>query len=296
MKIQNININYQNQYQAKYKKVQQNFGSLSGLGDLGKPISTAFFRDFPTLDFAANYIRKTFPQGTNILNYACSNGDEAISLAAMLSELNSQKIYKIIGLDIDPKAIRIAKKGIHIISDWDRDNFLQKEGAILTQKLQQKLLEFLTPTSEKIKENHIKSFAKKEYYQRNDNALAGILEFRPHTQGNIFDAASFEPEKPAGAILFRNALYHITQNESGSLTYNLDAIEKVANAVHKRLDKNGIFVIGDFFLEHLYNVRANLKKIPLTTNILRAHGGFKPIFTTKVESYEDIVPTAWQKI
>lgn len=81
---------------------------------------SSFMRNLDSLNFVADYLKKEFPNGTNIADFACSNGEETYSLGVLLYDVNKDKKYKITGYDVSPKAINDAKKGfISLSSRYD---------------------------------------------------------------------------------------------------------------------------------------------------------------------------------
>ena len=48
-------------------------------------LGTSFYRDFDTLAKASLYLKETFPEGTDIMEFAASNGEEAITLHSILN-------------------------------------------------------------------------------------------------------------------------------------------------------------------------------------------------------------------
>ena len=87
------------------------------------PLHSGFYRDFPTLIAAAGIINKTFPEGTMILDGACSSGEEVISLYSLLQ--NSHR-YKLVGFDKSDDALKLAGKNIYSVLENYGDDFLIK--------------------------------------------------------------------------------------------------------------------------------------------------------------------------
>lgn len=298
MRIQGLNYNTEKPAQSRLPvQNRASFGTILGAGSRGLPLGTNVFRDFPTLDFAANYITKTFPNGTNILDYACSTGDEALSLAVLLERANRQKLFKIIGLDVDPLAIEVAKKGLHSISYKDPDTLIDSHSPKLAD-LFKRLMKYLKPTDEILPPGLSSASFEEDMFLRNHKKLDGILEFRAPEEGDVLRATSFEPEKPVGAVFFRNALYQLTGNNCKNLDHDASFVSKVADAIHSRLDKNGIFVIGNHEKDHLYLSKRNNQEVLTrkTNEILSAHKGFRPIQISKIRKYDTFTPTVWKKV
>ena len=99
-----------------------NFKSYNMIdNNTGNSISTNFYHDSEVLQKAVKIIEKEFPKGTNILVYAGSNGEEALSLNTLL---NNRQKYKIYSIDKSSKAIDFAHKGIYAIHPLADDGFL----------------------------------------------------------------------------------------------------------------------------------------------------------------------------
>ena len=62
-------------------------------------LGTSFYRDFDTLAKASLYLKEKFPEGTDIMEFAASNGEEAISLHSLINDRNNVK-YKIHCYDV----------------------------------------------------------------------------------------------------------------------------------------------------------------------------------------------------
>ena len=64
-----------------------NFKSYNMIdNNTGNSISTNFYHDSEVLQKAVKIIEKEFPKGTNILVYAGSNGEEALSINTLLEK------------------------------------------------------------------------------------------------------------------------------------------------------------------------------------------------------------------
>ena len=116
------------QITPQYRKIQHtpkiNQPAFKGLMRLDPktyaPLDSWFFRDYNTLKAAADEIKYTFPQGAEVLDYACSNGEETISLKALLPDTR----YKIIGYDTSESALKLARRGIYTVFSHWHDSFL----------------------------------------------------------------------------------------------------------------------------------------------------------------------------
>lgn len=245
------------------------FGSLFRENLNGYPLDTSFFRDVRTIKAANEALLEAFPEGTTVLDYACSSGEESLSLA-MIMDYNK---YKIIGLDMDPDAIKLAKKGIHSVFSGCSDSFLLDDERELTAEesyFKKQFKRFFYETNPPVKplNNSIEKYnshARRipdfriKYFEANDYAKEAV-EFRSSTDGDILNVDNFEPNKKVGAIFFRNSFYHLTGNNIlETLFYGYQynrsgqsAIDEVVDNVHSRLEPGGIFVVGRHMKEHLF--------------------------------------------
>lgn len=84
-------------------------------------VSTSFYHDYETLQKSVELIENNFVNGADILVYAGSNGEEAISIYSML---HNPERYNIYSLDVFKDAIDYAKRGIYAVNWMDEDSFL----------------------------------------------------------------------------------------------------------------------------------------------------------------------------
>lgn len=328
------------------QKPQPSFeGLLSCDPKTGCPIDSWFFRDYETLSTAAKEIKTAFPNGTRILDFACSNGEEMISLKALLPE----KHYNIIGYDTSEHALKLAKKGVYtVFSNW-YDSFLLPDCAPKGEEAYlQKAFHFIMkqdtpPVQDRFINNKVSFLNVKNYipnfkelfFKVRDNYVESI-DIRRGDIRNLGNNRTLN----TGAIFFRNAFYQICGNDLSERLkgkgdfeiLNVDklkAASELADRVYNKLEKGGIFVIGDHIKDHLfvadrfapnedvirfrdtvfYNPelvkhRANAdmkvyKKSPLAA-ALEKDGRFSPIgFSTTFLEHGDIklkVPTIWKRL
>lgn len=241
------------------------FGTLRY--NAGKPIDTEFCRGLSTINAATDEVSSTFPKGTTVLSCAGSNGEEAYSLAMKLGEE-----YKIIGLDVDSEAIKLAKNGIHSVFSGASDSFLIEDEEKLTDEqkyLKMQFNKFFSETEAPKEGNfnnsieYIVNYAsapdfKIKYFKVNDVAKDAV-EFREPVEGDILNIDNFEPDKKVGAIFFRNSFYHLTSNNIDKVLCGLSSddvdtavIDEIVDKVHSRLEKGGVFVVGNNIKEHMF--------------------------------------------
>jgi len=324
MRIQNINFN-------------NTFKSLKLKNDDNNFSDTSFYRDPRTLIDTKEHLQKNFPKGCDILDFAGSNGEEAISLYSFFNEADRNK-YKIYSFDTSKKAIDLAKKGIYtvfrpmsfdqfLLSDFDPDILLPG-----TQEYVEQVRNHFANLMEKTaKPNHIindldfveyiKSFPKysMEYYKIKD-------KYKPDFKfeiGNINNIEKFAEGKKVGAVLFRNAMYIETDN-FGPNQFDFNAksnidkksiIEKIVSKVHKVLEPNGVFVLGNIEKDHIYIADDTtkdeekfflneffidiFKESPLWQALSKNKRfesiGYSTVTQAVVMENTDLVPTIWKK-
>ena len=106
------------------KNLSNTFKSLKLQNSLNNYSDTSFYRDPKTLFEATKILLEHFPGGCDILDFAGSNGEEAISLYSFLNDKEECK-YKIYSYDTSEKAIALAKKGVYTVyRPWSFDFFL----------------------------------------------------------------------------------------------------------------------------------------------------------------------------
>lgn len=150
-----------------------------------------------------------------------------------------------------------------------------------------------------------------------------ILKFE---KGDIRNILEIMPEKKVGAVFFRNAFYHLTNNHIFEPIYDkptLDkiwftnkeaVIEDVVSKVYEKLLPGGIFVIGNDEKEHIYQADKYTPRedyyfddstdeyIRISSPLekaLRKDGRFRPVaasrcYSSHMGDFE--VHTVWQKV
>jgi len=302
----------------------------------GLPTSTAFYIDYPVLKKSAEIIQKTFPQGTNILVYAGSNGEEALSLNTILNNKNK---YNINSIDTCKKAIEYAKNGIYAIHPGMSDGFLIKNNLNKTQKEMyrkfhkhfkeipkpKEQIDNVTDVIYCLKFNDEDIFAQK-YFIPNNHTKSNIY-FVKDDINNIEKFTAKNNDGKVGAVFFRNAFYQVIKNDlTGIIQYGdepnlklnkLQVLDElINNKIYKKLDIGGILVLGNHLQEHLFiaddsipveesilfdptrNLRYSKKH--LLFEVLNKNGNFKPIYKSTVNGLNKEnnyrLPLIWQKI
>lgn len=263
---------------------QVSFGSLTRVGANGFPLDTTFFRELDVSKFVAKYLLDKYPNGTTILKLAASNSEGAITLRMLLDSLK----YRIVALDTDPDAIRLARNGIHTTFRNAEEGFLYRSNSELNEDqktLKNKFFEYFSET-ERPKEPINNSWVyrqlcadprvrvEEKFFKLNDSAK-DIVEIRDSDEGDILKISQFEPETDVRAIFSRNGFYHLSHNnilnlEKGlrpSRNVDLDVLNKAAEELYLRSGDDGLVSVGKYIGEHVYEAPEYLsdsKAIKLT--------------------------------
>ncbi len=270
-----MKINYPpvnpNLFNEKTKNGGPSFGSLLRASP-GRYITTSsFYRDSKALLCVADNLQHSFPRGATVLDYACSNGEEAISLFTML---NDRAKFSIIGVDPCRDVINLAKKGVHSVFSGYSDSFLLKNSRDITDCQQRRLRDLfysvMEPAPEPKKPLNFGLFfihlrdSMDDFIQRYvkiKDEFNGKLQFKI---GNIKNINKVQTDGDVGAILFRNAFYHLmsdnTQDFFGkkihyrfSETVDKDKVAaRIIKKVGDKLSVGGTFSIGEHINDHIF--------------------------------------------
>lgn len=237
-----------NRRQAELQNLQMcssvAFSGLIRIGkDFSKPVDSAFFRDYPALMSAVNILKENFPNGVEILDYACSDGEEAVSLYALLGD--EKEKFHITGIDINDDPINLANQGIYSLFGGGFDEFLMP-GAKKTsdeKELSNIFYEIMEPSDKPDKAlnngpnfyntllNAKPKFRKELFFKLKDD-VKNNFEFKT---GDIFKIDGENPDKKVGAVFFRNAFYHLMNSNDGEIIF----IGGVQNAFKKMYETEG---------------------------------------------------------
>ena len=240
------------------------------------PLDSWFFRDSETLKAAISEIKTTFPAGAEIWDFACSNGEETISIKSLLDSPQ----YKVIGYDSSISALQLAKKGIYtVFSNW-YDSFLLPntnttgDENFFKSKFYEVMEEVFPPEKDCRINNKTDYFNIKKFYldfqEKYFSVNPKIRKAIDIRKGDITLIDNYRNQDKVGAIFFRNALYQMTGNDlnetieqrkffaSRPVDNKKEIIEELVNKIHSKLELGGIFVLGDHIKDHLFLADRNL--------------------------------------
>lgn len=292
-------------------------------GDENLFLDTAFYRDMPTLIGFSKLMKEKFPDGADIMDFACSNGEETISLYTLLN--NNYSKYNIHAYDTSDKALMLANKNLYRIHFAAYDNFLIKDNISdpIYLNLKKRFHNVMEEVPDSIIDERISPKILQDKYFRIKDEYKDDFKFQ---KGDIRDILNIQPQKQVGAIFFRNALYHLTNNHPYSRildtptlnkiwnTNKEEVIEDIVGKVYEKLLPGGFFVIGTDEKEHIYqadkftprneiyhdeynNEYIRLKS-PLT-QALQKDNRFKPVLSARCSSSgmgDFTIYTVWQKV
>lgn len=250
---------------------------------------TAFFRNIETLEKTERYITAKFPKGTHIADFGCSIGEEAYSLAMLLSKRNKDKKYKITGYDLSPKVVDRAHSGPFEMLYNSVEGLINSryEYSVSNRKYLRELFfncfenvpkilfknEFKSPDEiisdkkdiNKLMElkcykeimSGLESFEAGNAYIPKPEFTEGVLDFKIGDINKLSDI--IEADGKTGVIIFKNAWYHISGAKSiyAESVLNLQAVEKIIKNAYHALAENGLFVVGNLERDHLYKSQVN---------------------------------------
>ena len=258
-----------NNYAIQTKSIKPSFASYRATNPITRmPASTDFYHDYPTLKESVRLLEQNFPEGCDILVYAGSNGEEAISIYSMLQH---PERYNIHSIDPFKEAINTAQKGIFRVGYAAEDNFLILNNSNDIQHREQRAcfkkcfipVEKIDPYSGKVSMKTLGYI----FEAIQNMGIEELFLLKPEVkerinfvEGDIRNIDSFKTQKPVGAVFFRNALYHLTHNnimdtDGFSPDYGINRrkiLKNLMDSVDRKLSPNGIFVMGHHLQEHMY--------------------------------------------
>lgn len=308
--------------------------SFSGLKrshpyDNNQFFDTCFYRDIETLKAATDFIKEEFPNGTDILDIACSNGEETISLETMLNDLTDKK-YKIHAFDTNNTPLELANQRIYsVYTNGHEDFLLNNKSDEYKNELKNRFMNIMEETDAPDFEINDSGYFEAKQLKDKDFRFKFFKlkdEFKDIiniNKGDINDLPDLLPNKKTGAIFFRNAMYFPTQNyvfkhlsEYEMPSENINRRKIINNIVDKVYDKllpGGFFILGNNEKDHHFLADSYThpddkfyweytnQEICLTSPLKEAllkGGRFKPIFKSDCDSAMGLreVITVWQKV
>ena len=213
MLILGINNNYSYNNQVKPTFCGNSRAVCDNAGKLKYYCTTYFFREHLNWHYLADYLGEKFAgKGrVNVYDYACSSGEEAFTLATILTmrlgKKDSEKFFPIYARDINEENIRIAKSGILPASNYEKYLFESATYPVTNN--------FAEITSVKGASN----FSENACTFRMTPELASKIEF---STANILEDIDNIPHEPT-VLLVRNLWRYLNEREQALL------MEKIYN-------------------------------------------------------------------
>ncbi len=279
----------------------------------GVSTETCFFRDFDTIDFATKYLKNTFKEvkEKSIIIGACSTGEDAYSIKMLMGNTPA----RITAFDLGRKTVQKAQKGYFGIFQPDgeymfshpeikytdalKDIFILQPDRNLEKKEQVLKNLFLDKFEKENKSDNlldeIHSFIKrilkqdKKEQEQDIFKLKDTVEKCDFIQGDIRDINSFLPDKKVQLFSFKNAFYHLVTDNNYCTRQELpksrikQMLDNIFRDINKKLDMNGLFIMGE--KEHEQTSNVNI----ITKSLL--DNGYIPI-RLKEQPY----PNVWKKV
>ena len=190
----------------------------------------------------AKFSKQIFIRGAQILDHACSDSEEAISLYALLG--NDRNKFNITGIDVNKDAIRLANQEVYSLFGNHLDSYLMPNANRNDeeQRNADAFSKIMEPANEPDKPLNISSNfytkiaiaetkKKKQIYFKPKDEVTENLKFKT---SDIYKINEECPDKKTGAIMFRNAFYHLMDNHDDENIFVGDA----HGAMLEQLDKD----------------------------------------------------------
>ena len=192
---------------------------------------------------------------------------------------------------------------VDALPDWEKEPFYRTSAFLRAEKVI-KSVEYknFISTRHPAFVHALEQLNGEELYKLNPDVQKQIH----FVEGDIRDIANFktDTDKPVGGIFFRNALYHLTNNDMGDIgtpqgvdrkTNRREILKQLVTSVEQKLSPNGIFVMGSHDQEHLYLADNSASpndiccilgeyyyKTPINIDALRQNGHFTDIYTRNI--------------
>jgi len=276
---------------------------------------TAFFREPETNKIVKDYVTKNMSgkDKIRIISGGCSTGEEAVTYSMMFDNMADK--VDILGFDLSQKSVEQAKKGIYLFErpypeckqlaeDYGisafNDSYLvyNNEKSLTKEEEQNKKLfdKFFEPSKEEVPEEKLSLMDRfqqwvvakmnKEpimrYEKKSYKLKDGQAKNCRFVQGDIKDIRKIAGEEKADVILFRNVMYHLTNDSLRNPVKNTKAIVKdIGTKLKDSLNGGGLLVFGE-----KETIQMSDDAVPVVMKEL----GFKPLNETK-----DHPANIWQK-
>ncbi len=252
-------------------------------------LETAFYRDLPSLLMARDYIETVlrFKRNVRVLDGACSTGEETWSIAMVLCDMLDR--VKITGFDLfNKEAITKAKKGIYPVSqatsatpqgsidalmllnscfDGFKDSFLAFGDVKKFNPAQRHCRDVFEHFFSEVKDkNKIKTLSKSfdnDFFSGIKKCLnfeTKFFQVKPENrkvcdfvQGDILKLKDIAEPESADVLLFRNALYQLTTDDTPMGMVNavpktkeqiIEILDSIVANARETLVPHGVFITG----------------------------------------------------
>ena len=302
-----------------------------GYNDITLNNKTAFMRDFETLEFVRDYVVKTFPNGAKIDEFGCSTGQKPYSLLVLLDDYNKDKKYKITGYDFKEVFDKI-EAPLFLVEDnvicesmlfphFEGDKTVSKSKA---KDIRDKFFKYLPEcdynTLKTFEERHMHNMLSVPWgvvVKPDEKYTKGVINF---VVGDINNINRFLMPSESNAVIFQNALYHLMGSSKAFCKIPSETLENLLILFRKInivLSKDGLFVLGNLPVDHIYNdtmlekcryVYQNNERIKVYDDSiihkLLYKCGFEPVYYDKIpegliytkESNGVCLPAVWKKV
>ena len=305
--------------------------SRYGYNDMTLNNKTAFMRDFETLEFVRDYIVKTFPNGAKIDEFGCSTGQKPYSLLVLLDDYNNDKKYKITGYDFK-EVFDSIEAPLFLVEDnvicesmlfphFEGDKTISRAKA---KDIRDKFFKYLPEcdynTLKTFEERHMHNMICQPWgvvVKPDEKYTKGVINF---VAGDINNINRFLMPSESNAVIFQNALYHLMGSSKAFGKIPAETLENLLILFRKInivLSKDGLFVLGNLPIDHIYNdtmlekchyVYQNDERIKVYDDSiihkLLHKSGFEPVYYDKIpegliytkESTDIFLPAVWKKV
>lgn len=215
-----------------FSEVQPTSLSLSIRG--GNSVETYLFRD-KVIENLPDFILDRFPNGSDIICYACSNGHEPYSIAMKMSDTvgreNAKKKYPIKAYDMCEDTIKICQDGKIVLPSNVHDIMREKTSFSFSDAFSEGHPLLDNPIGRRISP----AVPNNEISYKVHDVNSPLREMVTFDTGNILEnVKNLSFNKPV-VFLFRNVWFNFDSAEARFITHHLA----------KNLPKGSLLVLGD---------------------------------------------------